>query len=165
MPAIKYIVDLTDEEREQLLQLLRKGKSAARKLTRARILLKAEEQVAQALHVGSATLGRVRQRFVEEGLESALNERPWPGQRRKLSGKQEAHLIAVACSSPPQGHGRWSLRLLAGKVVELGLANSISPETVRKLLKKQSLSPGRKSNGASRRYVRSSLHGGCAGAS
>lgn len=164
MPAIKYIVDLTDEEREQLLQLLRKGKSAARKLTRASILLKAEEQVAQALHVGSATLGRVRQRFVEEGLESALNERPRPGQRRKLSGKQEAHLIAVACSSPPQGHGRWSLRLLAGKVVELGLANSISPETVRKLLKKQSLSPGRKSNGASRRYVRSSLHGGCAGA-
>lgn len=151
MPAIKYIVDLTDEEREQLLQLLRKGKSAARKLTRARILLKADEQVAQALHVGSATVGRVRQRFVEEGLESALNERPRPGQRRKLSGKQEAHLIAVACSSPPQGHGRWSLRLLAGKVVELGLANSISPETVRKLLKKQSLSPGRKSNGASRR--------------
>lgn len=156
MPAIKYIVDLTDEEREQLLQLLRKGKSAARKLTRARILLKADEQltdeqVAQALHLGSATVGRVRQRFVEEGLESALNERPRPGQRRKLSGKQEAHLIAVACSSPPQGHGRWSLRLLAGKVVELGLANSISPETVRKLLKKQSLSPGRKSNGASRR--------------
>jgi transposase len=151
MPAIKYIVDLTDEEREQLLQLLRKGKSAARKLTRARILLKADEQVAQALHVGSATVGRVRQRFVEEGLESALNERPRPGQRRKLSGKQEAHLIAVACSSPPQGHGRWSLRLLAGKVVELGLANSISPETVRKLLKKQSLSPGRKSNGASQR--------------
>jgi transposase len=156
MPASKYIVDLTDEEREQLLQLLRKGKSAARKLTRARILLKADEQltdeqVAQALHLGSATVGRVRQRFVEEGLESALNERPRPGQRRKLSGKQEAHLIAVACSSPPQGHGRWSLRLLAGKVVELGLANSISPETVRKLLKKQSLSPGRKSNGASRR--------------
>ena len=156
MPAIKYIVDVTDEEREQLLQLLRKGKSAARKLTRARILLKADEQltdeqVAQALHLGSATVGRVRQRFVEEGLESALNERPRPGQRRKLSGKQEAHLIAVACSSPPQGHGRWSLRLLAGKVVELGLANSISPETVRKLLKKQSLSPGRKSNGASQR--------------
>jgi transposase len=119
-------------------------------------LLKADEQltdepVAPALHVGSATVGRVRQRFVEEGLESALNERPRPGQRRKLPGKQEAHLIAVACSSPPQGHGRWSLRLLAGKVVELGLANSISPETVRKLLKKQSLSPGRKSNGASRR--------------
>jgi transposase len=156
MPAIKYIVDLTDEEREPLLQLLWKGKSAARKLTRARILLKADEQltdeqVAQALHVGSATVGRVRQRFVEEGLESALNERPRPGQRRKLSGKQEAHLIVVACSSPPQGHGRWSLRLLAGKVVELGLANSISPETVRKLLKNQSLSPGRKSNGASQR--------------
>ena len=153
MPAIKYIVDLTNEEREQLLQLIRKGKASARKLTRARALLKADEglsdeEVAQALHLGSATVGRVRKRFVEEGLESALNERPRPGQRIKLNGKQQAHLIAVACSHPPQGHARWTLRLLAGKVVELGWALSISPETVRQVLKKQNSSPGRKSSGA-----------------
>jgi len=153
MPATKYRVDLSEEEREQRLQLIRKGSSSARKLTRARILLKANEgltdqQVARALNTGTATVGRVRQRFVEEGLESALNERPRPGQRPKLTGRQEAHLIAVACTSPPQGHARWSLRLLAGKVVELGLADSLSPETVRKILKKQSLSPGRKSSGA-----------------
>jgi|SRR5687767_13220751 transposase len=142
MPAIKYIVDLTDEEREQLLQLIRKGNSSARKLTRARILLKAHEEltdqeVANALNTGSATVGRVRKRFVEEGLQSALNERPRPGKGIKLNGKQQAHLIAVACSDPPQGHARWTLRLLAGKVVELGFADSISPETVRQVLKKQ----------------------------
>ena len=153
MPAIKYIVDLTEEEREQLLQLLRKGKDSARKLARARILLQADaghtdEQVAQALHVGSATVGRVRQRFVEEGLDSALRERPRPGQRPKLDGKGQAHLIAVACSSPPQGHARWTLRLLAGKVVELGLAQSIAPETVRQVLKKRTSSLGGKSSGA-----------------
>lgn len=156
MPATKYIVDLSEKEREQLLQLIRKGSSSARKLTRARILLKANEgltdqQVARALDVGTATVGRVRQRLVEEGLESALNERPRPGQRPKLTGRQEAHLIAVACTSPPAGHARWTLRLLAGKVVELGLADAIAPETVRKILKKQSLSPGRKSSGVFRR--------------
>jgi transposase len=152
MPATKYIVDLSEEEREELLQLIRKGSAAARKLTRAPILLKAnegltEQQVAQALDVGTATVARVRQRFVEEGLECALKERPRPGQRPKLTGRQEAHLIAVACSSPPEGPAHWTLGLLAGTVVELGFANSISPETVRKLLKKQSLSPGSKSSG------------------
>jgi transposase len=141
MPAIKYVVDLTAEEREQLLQLLRKGKSPARKLARARILLQADEgrsdeQVAQALHVGSATVGRVRQRFVEEGLEAALTEHPRPGQRPKLTGKEEAHLMAVACSDPPEGHGRWTLRLLADKAVELGLTDSITRETVRQILKR-----------------------------
>jgi transposase len=146
MPATKYIVDLSEEEREQLLQLTRKGSSSARKLTRARILLKANEgmtdqQVAMALNTGTATVGRVRQRFVAEGFERALNERPRPGQRPKLTGRQQAHLIAVACTSPPEGHAHWSLRLLAGKVVELGFAPSISLETVRKMLKKQSLSP------------------------
>ncbi len=154
MPAIKYIVDLIEEEREQLLQLIRKGKDSARKLARARILLEADEgrsdeQVAQALHVGSATVGRVRQRFVEAGFDHVLQERPRPGQRLKLDGKQQAHLIAVACSTPPEGHARWTLRLLAGKVVELGFAESIAPETVRQILKKQTSSPGRKSSGAS----------------
>ena len=148
MPAIKYIVDLTNEEREQLRGLIRKGKASTRKLTRARILLKADEgltdqQVGSALNTGIATVGRVRKRFVEEGLEKALGERPRPGQSIKLDGKQQAYLIAVACSDPPLGHARWTLRLLAGKVVELGFADSISPETVRQVLKKQTLSPGR----------------------
>jgi transposase len=156
MPATKYIVDLTDEEREQLLQIIRKGNASARKLTRARILLKAHEgltdqQVAKALNTGTATVARVRKRFVEEGQERALKERPRPGQRLKLDGKEQAHLIAVACSNPPEGHARWTLRLLASKVVELEFADSISPETVRQILKKQSLSPGRKSSGASQR--------------
>ena len=156
MPAIKYIVDLTEGEREQLLQLSRKGTGSARKLARARVLLKADEglsdeRVAQALHLGSATVGRVRQRFVEEGLESALTERPRPGQRLKLTSKQEAHLIAVACSTPPEGHARWTLGLLATKVVELGFAQSMARETVRQILKKQTLSPGRKNSGVYRR--------------
>lgn len=153
MPVTKYIVGLTEEEREQLLQLIRKGNSAARKLARARILLKAAEglsdaQIAKVLDLGTATVGRVRKRFVEEGLESALQERPRLGQRLKLDGKQQAHLLAVACTNPPQGHARWTLRLLAGRVVELGWAESISPETVRQVLKKQTSSPGRKSSGA-----------------
>lgn len=142
MPTIKYIVDLTDEEGEQLHQLLRRGKPSARKVTRARILLKANEglsdsQVAQALDVGTATVWRVRKRFVEEGLERALNERPRPGQRPKLDGTQEAHLIAVACTKAPEGHARWTLRLLADQAVELGLAESLSYETVRQVLKKR----------------------------
>ena len=156
MPAAKYIVELTPDEREQLLQLMGMGKHSARKLTRARILLKADEgltdeQIAQALHVGSATVGRVRQRFVEEGLERSLNEGPRPGQKPRLNGKEQAHLIAVACSDPPEGRQRWTLRLLADKAVELSLAESISYETVRQVLKKTNSSPGRNDNGVSRR--------------
>lgn len=156
MPAIKYIVNLTDEEREQLLQMIRRGKSAARKLARARILLKAnlglsDGEVARALDIGTATASRTRKRFVEEGLESALKERPRPGQRPKLDGKQEAHLIAVACSKAPEGQERWTLRLLADKAVELGLAESLSYETVRQVLKKTISSPGRRNSGASRK--------------
>jgi transposase len=155
MPAAKYIVDLTPEEREHLLQLIRRGKPAARKVARARILLQAnagltDAQIAAALHVGSATVGRVRQRFVEAGLESALHERPRPGQRRKLTGKQEAHLIALACSQAPQGRERWTLRLLADTVVESGGVPSLSYETVRQTLKKMPSSPGRSKNGVSR---------------
>src|SRR5919106_2897420 len=128
MPAAKYIVDLTVEEREQLLQLIRRGKPAARKIARARMLLKADagltdSKIAGALHVGTATVGRVRQRFVEEGLDRALREKPRLGQRRKLTGKQEAHVIAVACSPAPEGQARWTLRLLAAQVVELGFVD------------------------------------------
>jgi putative transposase len=156
MPAAKYVVDLTPEEREHLLQLMRRGKPAARTVTRARILLKAaegltDEQIAAALHVGSATVGRVRQRFVEEGLESALHERPRPGQRRKLTGKQEAHVIALACSQAPEGRERWTLRLLADTVVERGWVPALSYETVRQTLKKTHSSPGRSKHGVSRK--------------
>ncbi len=98
--------------------------------------------------VGPSTVSRVRRRFVEGGLERALNDRPRPGQRRKLDGKQEAHLVAVACSSAPEGHTRWTLRLLADRVVKLEFTDSISRETVRQLLKKTNSSRGRRRNGA-----------------
>ena len=155
MPAKKYIIDLTADEREELLQLIRKGKPSARKVTRARILLKAsedftDEQIAAALNTGEATIERTRKRFVEEGL-GALNERPRPGARPKLTGKQEAHVIALACSTAPAGHSHWTLRLLAGKVVELGFAESFSREAVRRVLKKTLSSPGSPSSGASRK--------------
>jgi transposase len=156
MPARKYRVSLTETEREQLLSVARKGKSSARKVKRSLILCKADEglkdqEIAEALLVGASTVSRVRQRFVEEGLESALSERPRPGQRRKLDGKQEAHLVAVACSQAPAGHTHWTLGLLANKVVELEFADSISPETVRQILKKTNSSRGRRRSGASQR--------------
>lgn len=155
MPAKTYIVDLSADEREQLLQFIRRGKPSARKVTRARISLKAadgltDDQIAAALDVGVATAERTRKRFVEQGFD-ALNERPRPGARPKLTGKQQAHIIALTCSKAPQGHSHWTLRLLAGKVVELGFTESFSRESVRRMLKKTSLSLGKKSNGAYRR--------------
>ena len=140
MPKIKYVVDLNEQEREHLLEVTRHGKSSARKIKRAHMLLKAtqglsDEQIAQAVDTSRATVFRTRKRFVEEGLE-ALNERPRSGQPNKLDGRQQAHIIAVACSEPPQGRARWTLRLLAAKVVQLDFAESISPETVRNMLKK-----------------------------
>jgi transposase len=152
MPKKKYVVDLSAEERTTLEHMLRSGKTGARKLTRARILLKAgdglsDDAIAAALDVGTATVARTRQRFVETNL-GALDEAPRPGAQRKLTGKQEAHLIAVACTPAPAGQTRWTLRLLADKVVELGLASSIAHETVRQVLKKTNSSPGKPNNGA-----------------
>jgi transposase len=148
-------VALSTEERTTLEQLLRRGKAGTRKLTRARILLKADEglsdeEVAAALYVGTATVGRTRQRFVEENL-GALDEHARPGAQRKLTGKPEAHVIAVACTPAPEGHARWTLRLLADKVVELGFADAIAHETVRQVLKKTSSNHGSSSNGACRK--------------
>ncbi len=164
MPAKLYRVSLTQEEREHLLGITRRGKSSGRKVKRSLILCKADEgltdqQVAEALMVGPATVGRVRQRFVEGGLKRALDDLPRPGQRRKLDGKQEAHpvsstgqaLVAVACSAPPEGHARWTLRLLADQAVELELTGSISRETVRQVLKKPNSSRGGRRSGASPR--------------
>ena len=152
MPKKKYFVDLSADERDTLLQLVRRGKHSSRKVTRARILLLAsdgstDEQIVAALKTAFATVERTRKRFVEEGL-ACLNERPRRGQARKLSGKQEAHIIAIACSTPPTGHARWTLRLLADKVVELNFASSIARETIRQVLKKTNSSRGSISNGA-----------------
>ena len=156
MPAKLYRVNLTEAEREHLLSITRRGRSSGRKVKRSLILCKADEgltdqQVAKALMVGPATVGRVRQRFVEGGLERALDDLPRPGQRRKLDGKQEAHLVAVACSAAPEGHTRWTLRLLADEAVKLELTDSISRETVRQVLKKTNSSRGGRRSGASPR--------------
>ena len=156
MPAKQYLVNLTQEEREHLLDITRRGKSSARKVKRSLILFKADEgltdqQVAEAVMVGSSTVSRVRQRFVEGGLERALNDRPRPGKRHKLDGKQEAHLVAVACSSAPEGHTRWTLRLLADQVVKLEFTDSICRETVRQVLKKTNSNHGKRRSGAYRR--------------
>jgi transposase len=156
---IKYRVDLTEEERGRLLGLISKGRHGARTLARARILLKADEGeltdegIAAALNVGYATVGRVRQRFVEDGLERALQEAPRPGAKPKLDERQCAHVIAVACSEAPEGHDHWTLRLLADKVVELGFAESYSHEAVRQTLKKTTSSHGNEKCGASPRSV------------
>jgi transposase len=143
MPAKVYIVDLTEAERQEVLTLLRKGKTGVRKITRARILLKADEglkdaEIASALNTSPSTVERTRKRFVEGGLDKALNEDPRPGRVPKLGEREEAHLIALACSDAPDGHDHWTLRMLADKVVELGFAESISHEAVRQRLKKMS---------------------------
>jgi hypothetical protein len=144
----KYPVILSEAEREHLKSLIAAGTAPARKLTHARILLKADqspegpgwvdEQVAEAVETSQPTVARVRKQYVQEGLEAALNRRP-PNReyQRKLDGEQEAHLIALACSEPPEGQARWSLRLLADKLVELEVVEEeVSYQTVRRILKK-----------------------------
>lgn len=146
----RYIVTLTAEERQALHDLIAAGKTAAQKLAHARILLKADAaaggpawpdgRIAEAVEVSVATVERVRQRFVERGLEAALVRKPQdrPSRRRTLDGRAEAHLIALACSSPPEGRREWSMQLLADKLVELAIVSTISDETVRRALKKTS---------------------------
>ena len=144
----KYGVRLTPEQRDHLQHLVRAGKGSVWVTIRARILLKTDEgwsapQVAQALDVAEGTVFRIKRRFAEEGLEGVLKDRPQAQRYRKLDDRGEAHLIALACSEPPEGHEHWTLRLLAGKVVELGLAPSMSHEGVRQRLKKTPSSRGR----------------------
>src|SRR5215470_13103911 len=146
MPKKKYLVTLADDERQALEHLLHSGTHATRKVTRARILLKAadgweDQAITTALSVGRATVERLRQRFVEEGL-GALVDHPRPGMLPKLDAKAEARLIAEACSAAPEGRQRWTLHLLADRVVALGLAPSYSYESVRRVLKKRSSSRG-----------------------
>jgi len=141
MPAKKYHVRLEADEREQLLEMTRKGEIGARKMKRAQILLKADEgwkdaDIINALNTSRSTVERTRKRLVEDGLDKALNEDPRPGQRVKLEGKAEAHLVALTCSDAPGGREHWPLRLLADKLVELGVVESVSHETIRQTLKK-----------------------------
>ena len=142
----KYRVTLAEEERATLDELIRKGKAAARKLAHGRLLLKADvssggpgwrdEEISAAVEVSTGTVQRIRQLFVEEGLEAALNRRPAQPRPWKLDGVGEAHLIALVCSEPPAGQARWTLRLLAAQMVELAYVDTVSYETVRQVLKK-----------------------------
>jgi transposase len=150
MPHKKYLVTLTPEERQHLRKLVSAGKRSARTLTRARILLQADQaaggpawedaRIAEALRCGLRTVERVRQRFVEQGLDAALTHKPQerPSREPRLDGAAEARLIALACSAPPKGRARWTLKLLADKLVELEVVESVSDETVRRVLKKTS---------------------------
>lgn len=146
MPAKKYKVTLSQEERQELQTLVMKGKTAAHKRTHAQILLQSDEgekgpgwkdsQISE-LGISMATIGRVRKSFVEEGLETALtHKRPYRTRSVSLDGEQEAKLIALACSAPPAGRKCWTMQLLADKLVELEIVESISDETVRTRLKK-----------------------------
>lgn len=163
MPKIKYRLSLTPDEREELEAIVARGKHSSQKVINALILLncdenvlkvriKREQDIADVLHVSAMKIYRVKQRFVDEGLEVALNGHK--GRRvyeRKADGDFEAHLVALSCSDPPPGHLRWSLRLLADKLVELQYVDSVSYETVRRVLKKTNSSLGKRMVGSSRR--------------
>jgi|TARA_B100000315_G_C14523539_1_gene562708 transposase len=147
LPKKTHIVSLTSEERDQLRDLIRKGKAAAYKQRHARILLKTDqgphgehwndEQVHRALDVHVSTVERLRKRFVEEGFEAALNRKVQKNRMaKKIDGRAEAHLVALACGKPPDGRNRWTLKLLADRLVALELVDSVCPETVRQTLKK-----------------------------
>lgn len=151
--SAKYRVTLTADERTTLTQLIHTGTAPARSRTHAQILLKADAgpcgpawadaEIQTALDVGAQTIHRVRQQFVEQGLPAALKRRRPPGWRtRRLDGEAEAHLLALACSSPPTGRNHWALRLLADQLVTLGIVESVSYETVRTVLKKTKSNPG-----------------------
>lgn len=143
----RYVVDLTDSERGHLRGLVSKGTASARKIRRARTLLLAAEgrtdaEIATSLQIGVATVERTRRRCVEEGLEAALVERERPGATPKLTPKQQAFTIALACTKPPEGRLRWTMQLLAERLVELEVIPAISDESIRRLLKKGRSSPG-----------------------
>ena len=141
MARKKYRITLSDEEERQLNDLTSKGQAKAREFKRAMILLKANEgltdpQIMAALNVSRPCVERIRKRYVTGGLEKAIHDDPRPGQKRKLDGRGEAHLIAITCTAVPDGYEHWELRLLADKLVEQGIVDRISHETVRQVLKK-----------------------------
>lgn len=149
----KYIVKLGEEEREDLRKLISQGRAPARQVAHARILLKADQSeggpawsdqaISEAVEVGTATVERVRQRFVEEGMQAALmRQKPSRSYPRKLDGEQEAYVIALTCSEAEQGRDHWTLQMLADKLVELHIVESIARETIRQVLKKTNSSRG-----------------------
>jgi transposase len=150
--AKRYRVTLTGEERQRLRALTRKGKASARVVRRAQTLLLADEErtdeaIASALHSGLATVARTRRCFVEEGLEAALRDRPRPGAVPKLGPKQQAYVVALACTKPPEGRHRWSMQMLADKLIALEMVPDITDEAIRLLLKRTSSSRGSRSSG------------------
>lgn len=160
MMSKKYYVHLNDNEREQLLYLLQKGKASGFKLRHAAILLKLDEtaandgwtqkKIAEAYGSTEATVSNIAKRFVEEGLESALNRKPQQNRARKVDGDAEAKIVALVCGAPPQGQGRWTLRLLRDEVVRLEILPEISHVGLHKMLKKTNLSLGKSKSGVSR---------------
>ena len=156
--AVRYIVELTDEERNTLKEIVSKNKASRATIVNAYILLRSDvacgwlyDEIAQAYDVSTKKVEFVRKRFVEEGLEAALSRKPVTNMhRRKMTGEEEAHLIALCCSQAPEGYERWTLRMLADKMVELDIVDSLSHETIRQTLKKMNLNPGKRKNGVFR---------------
>src|SRR6266446_9173054 len=154
--AIRYAVDLTDTERSALREIISKNKAKRSTIINAYVLLKAErscgwtnEDIASAYEVSTKKVEQLKKRFVEEGFEAALYRKPVTNaHRRKITGDEEAHLIALCCSQAPEGHERWTLRMLADTMVELDIVESVSHETIRRTLKKTNLNPGKRKNGA-----------------
>lgn len=159
MPVVSYKVSLTQVERAELHEMSHNGKRAARQVLNALVLLavdqgefqdgpkQSERDIAGTLHISVCSINNLKKRFVEEGFEAALERKPVPSRGRRYDGDFEARLTALACGKAPEGRAAWSLRLLADRLVELKLVDSISHETVRRLLKKANSSPGRKRNG------------------
>lgn len=154
MPTRKHHVSFTDEERQQLTAYVKSGVHSARSITRARILLKSDEGMSQTViarevGVSQSTVYNIRRRYAAEGLQAALEEKPRSGAPRTFSGHDEANLATLACTDPPEGFQRWSIRLLTDRFIQLSSVESISSTTVHEWLKKTSSSPGSRSNGAS----------------
>lgn len=153
--AIRYVVTLTDPERNELQELTAKNKATRNTIVNAFIVLKADkacgwsnEEIAQAYQVSTKKVEQVKKRFVEEGCDAALHRKPVTNiHRRKMTGEEEAHLIALCCSAAPEGRATWTLRLLADKMVEGHIVDSLSHETVRQTLKKMNSNHGRSTNG------------------
>lgn len=159
--AKRYVVTLNPDERKELEAMTTSGKSSRNKVVKAFILLKADEgeqgeawtdqRIADAYHISVSTVEQTRERFVEQGMEDALNRRPSSrAYRRKIEGEEEAHLIALACSTPPEGRSVWTMQLLADRMVELNYVDSVSDETVRQVLNRNELKPWQKKSGVSR---------------
>ena len=150
-----YGTGLTEDEQEYLPNLIKKGKATARRVSRAHVLLLADEgatdeEIAESLRLGFSTVHRTRQRFVEEGLMVALSEQPRAGRMQSLTGKPEAFIVALACSTPPEGRRRWTMQLLADRLIELQQVEDVSHDTVRRVLKKTTSNRGCAKSGASR---------------